>query len=133
MKNLILLILFFRFVEAGVGIGYSSIGILSSLTTSVKSEDIVDNFEILQNYPNPFNPTTTIQVNIPENSNVSVNIYDLLGTKIKTLYDGSINSGKYLMVWDGTNYQGLKVSSGIYIYQLRSSEINIIKKMQIVK
>ena len=68
-------------------------------------------FNLYQNYPNPFNPITTIQYDIPENSYVSLEIYDVLGKKVKTLVSKSLNPGRYKIMWDATNDYGQPVSA----------------------
>jgi hypothetical protein len=90
-------------------------------------------FELYQNYPNPFNPNTTIKFAVPYTYNITLEIYDMLGRKVKTLVNGLYEPGEYRVVWDGTNEAGNLVSSGIYFYQLKAGNILISKKMMLVK
>jgi hypothetical protein len=90
-------------------------------------------FELYQNYPNPFNPNTTIKFAVPYTYNITLEIYDMLGRKVKTLVNGLYEPGEYRVVWDGTNETGNLVSSGIYFYQLKAGNILISKKMMLVK
>ncbi len=93
-------------------------------------------YKLSQNFPNPFNPTTTIRVGIPEsgkNQQVSLKIYDLLGKEVKTLADGPLQPGYHKFTWDGTNYSGNPVSSGIYFYQLRAGRKSIMHKMILLR
>ncbi|MCL5019908.1 MAG: C10 family peptidase [Patescibacteria group bacterium] len=91
-------------------------------------------FSLSQNYPNPFNPSTTIQLQIPENAQVLLTIYNITGQVIKTLFDGEKKAGFYNMVWDGTNNAGLKVSSGVYIYRLKTNKgFTQTRKMVLMK
>ncbi len=93
-------------------------------------------YKLSQNFPNPFNPTTTIRVGIPEsgkNQRVSLKIYDLLGKEVKTLADGPLQPGYHKFTWDGTNYSGNPVSSGIYFYQLRAGRKSIMHKMILLR
>jgi photosystem II stability/assembly factor-like uncharacterized protein len=88
-----------------------------------------DKFILLQNYPNPFNPTTIIEFELPERTNVSLKIYDVLGKEIKSLIKNEIrNQGKYEV-----NFNGKDLASGVYIYRLRTDEFSISKKMLLLK
>jgi len=77
-----------------------------------------ESFALYQNYPNPFNPTTTITFDIPEASRVTVDIYNLMGQKVRTLSSGELSAGRYKAVWSATNDQGLSVTSGVYFYRI---------------
>ena len=77
-----------------------------------------ESFALYQNYPNPFNPTTTIAFDIPEVSRVTVDIYNLMGQKVRTLSSGELSAGRYKAVWSATNDQGLSVTSGVYFYRI---------------
>jgi hypothetical protein len=85
-----------------------------------------------QNYPNPFNPVTNISFALPGKSNVSLDIYNLVGQKVMTLVQGSLEEGTYKYSVDGSN-----LSSGIYIYSLSTSGDNgssvITRKMTLLK
>ncbi len=76
-------------------------------------------FELKQNYPNPFNPTTVISFSLPAESYVTLRVYDLLGREIAELINGNQVSGSYSKQFDGS-----KLSSGIYIYKLTASNGN---------
>jgi len=77
-------------------------------------------YNLPQNFPNPFNPVTTILFEIPKPSRVSLVIYNLLGQKIKTLFDGDAAVSNYQVTWDGTNDRGSLVPSGMYFYRLNA-------------
>jgi PKD repeat protein len=79
------------------------------------------NFALYQNYPNPFNPSTNIKFDLPEESDVSLKIYNVLGEKIAVLLNETLKAGSHLVQWNAGN-----LSSGIYIYQL--SAINGVSK-----
>lgn len=89
---------------------------------------IVDNFQLLQNYPNPFNPSTTINFTIAKQSNVSLSVFNILGQKVADLVNGNIEPGNYNVRFDASN-----LSSGVYLYQLRTDGATIVKKMQLLK
>jgi hypothetical protein len=88
------------------------------------------------NYPNPFNPTSTIPIEIPKESEIELSVYDLLGKKLSTLYEGSIKPGRYYFTFEGKG-----IPSGIYVYRLvvsgsnplSTEKINIMKKMLLLK
>ena len=94
-------------------------------------------YKLSQNFPNPFNPSTTIRIGIPEsgkNQRVSLKIYDVLGKEVKTLLaEGRLQPGYHKFTWDGTNYSGNPVSSGIYFYQLRAGRKSIMHKMILLR
>lgn len=85
-------------------------------------------FELNQNYPNPFNPTTTIAFSISESGEYNLSIYNLLGQKVKTLFDGQYISGKYKVVINANDF-----SSGTYFYCLKGENSKITKKMTLLK
>lgn len=79
-----------------------------------------DKYQLCRNFPNPFNPTTTIPYDLPEQSHVSLVIYDILGREVRTLLDNREMAGFKSMVWDGKDNRGNTTSAGIYIYALRA-------------
>ena len=104
------------------GLAYAETGI-----TSVKPENkniLPDKFVLSQNYPNPFNPSTTIKFSIPFNSNIKLTVYNLLGQVIKVLANEDVSAGNYSVIWNGTDNNGLQVSSGIYFYELKAKGNN---------
>ena len=85
-------------------------------------------FELHQNYPNPFNPTTTIEFHLDRNQRVSVTVYNLLGQKVVTLLDKSLNTGTHEVIWDATGH-----ASGVYFYRLKTESVSKVKKMVLLK
>ncbi|MEX0780034.1 MAG: YCF48-related protein [Balneolales bacterium] len=81
-----------------------------------------------QNYPNPFNPSTVISYKVPVNSDVRLEIYDLLGRRVATLVDGQVGAGHHTATFDGTQF-----SSGMYIYRLTAGDYVEAKKMHLIK
>ena len=71
------------------------------------------------NYPNPFNARTIISFALPKDTRVSLDIYNILGQKVKTLVDGVMAAGYHNVEWNGTDHNGLGVSSGVYLYKLQ--------------
>lgn len=90
-------------------------------------------YKLAQNFPNPFNPTTTIRFDLPEVANVKLEIYNILGQKVRTLIDGKMDPGFHTEHWDGQNDFGLRVSSGVYYYRISAGEFNAVKKMALLK
>ncbi|HEY7750691.1 MAG TPA: T9SS type A sorting domain-containing protein, partial [Ignavibacteriaceae bacterium] len=81
-----------------------------------------------QNYPNPFNPTTNIKYSIPDVSDVTMIIYDVLGNEIEIIVNENQQPGSYEVKWDASN-----ISSGIYFYQLKTKDFVDTKKMIVLK
>jgi spore coat protein CotH len=104
----------------------------SNIATSVNEENIPNEFN-LSVYPNPFNPSTTIQYQIPEMSNVELKIYDILGTEIWNLYESEKSAGTYTLKWNGVNNFGQKISSGIYILRMSAGNYKKTFKMMLMK
>ena len=90
-------------------------------------------FALAQNYPNPFNPETKIQYSIPVQTNVELGIYNILGQKVTTLVSGVQTAGNYGITWNGKDNSGRSVASGVYFYQLRAGNNEIVKKMMLMK
>ena len=90
-------------------------------------------FALHQNYPNPFNPTTQIKYDLPSDSYVNISIYDVMGRKIKSLFNNNQTSGYHSLRWDATNDIGEGVSAGMYIYTIQAGEYRSTKKMVLLK
>ena len=93
-------------------------------------------FNLSQNYPNPFNPTTVISYRLSVNSKVSLRIYDILGTEVKTLVNEEQQAGNHSIKFDATNNNQLttnQLPSGIYFYQLRAGQLVETKKMILLR
>ncbi len=75
-------------------------------------------FAFLPNYPNPFNPGTTFQYTLSARSHVHLTIYKLQGREIRRLVKNEQAAGAHAVVWDGRNYRGAGLSTGIYLYRL---------------
>lgn len=88
-------------------------------STDVKSEaTVTSNFILKGNYPNPFNPSTVINFVVPKTERISIVVYNLLGQKVKSLFNEEISPGEKSVNWNGTNEAGDTVSSGLYIYKI---------------
>ncbi|MEP1141944.1 MAG: T9SS type A sorting domain-containing protein, partial [Balneola sp.] len=99
--------------------------------TSVSNEfdlSVPKGFTLLQNYPNPFNPSSTIKFGIPEGAIVKLEVYNMLGQKVKTLVDERKSAGFHTVTFDATN-----LTSGMYIYRIKTIGFVQVKKMMLVK
>lgn len=85
------------------------------------------------NYPNPFNPTTTIAFYLAEAGRVTVSIYDVSGSRVRTLLDRQLAAGRHAELWDGANDAGSRVGSGVYYCRLSAGKTNLTKKLVIVR
>ena len=90
-------------------------------------------FALHQNYPNPFNPETKIQFDIAEKSHVNISIFNLVGQKVATLTNRTMDVGKYTVTWSGQNNEGVLLPSGMYFYEMNTSSYHSIKKLVLVK
>jgi hypothetical protein len=85
-------------------------------------------YNLSQNYPNPFNPVTNIIFSIPKSGDVSLKVYDMLGSEVAHFVDGYLEAGTYKAQLDGSEW-----ASGIYFYTLKTSDFVQTKKMMLVK
>ncbi|MCJ7553008.1 MAG: T9SS type A sorting domain-containing protein, partial [Ignavibacteriaceae bacterium] len=117
-------------------LSYSSIQSLNDFISDVQDEQEVKppkNFGLAQNYPNPFNSQTNIEFQLPSHSSVKLEIFNILGQKIKTLLDEEKSPGYYTINWNGKNDFGNSVNSGIYFIKFSSDKFSDIKKMTLMK
>ena len=85
------------------------------------------------NYPNPFNPTTTIAFSLSTDSDVSINIYNIKGQKVKQLVKEQLEAGKHSVNWSGKDNSGKSVASGIYFYKISTGKDTDLRKMLLLK
>ena len=93
--------------------------------TLKKVQRVPSQYTLSQNYPNPFNPGTTLDYTIPEQGDVSLIVYDLLGKKIWNLTQNSLSTGYHSVQWNGVDNDGHPLSAGCYFYQLKVSSTSI--------
>jgi hypothetical protein len=114
-----------------VGLLYRSLG---WTPLSVKQIDgFPKEYALNQNYPNPFNPSTTIRFSIPQETKVKLVVYDMTGAVVKTILNDALSAGNKEATWDGTNSNGAKVATGMYIYRLEAGNFTATKKMLLLK
>lgn len=97
------------------------------------TEGIPQSYSLNQNYPNPFNTTTGIKYQLPENSEVTLRIYNLTGQLVKILIDQKLPAGIYTVHWNGIDGQGKPVASGTYLYVLKANKSVIVRKMVLLQ
>jgi len=88
---------------------------------------------LIGNYPNPFNPETQIVFSLSKESHVEVTIYNLKGQKIKSLINAVKTRGNHRLLWNGTDDNGYPVSSGVYLYRLKTDDYISLRKMILIK
>ena len=111
----------------------SSCGVLYRTPMSIEEIELPTTYELVQNHPNPFNPITTINFSIPEQSMVTMKIFDLSGRLVETLINNQMSVGHHSVNWDGKDSYGNEVSAGIYIYTLEGNNIYMSRKMILMK
>lgn len=124
-----------------VSIEISQTGIFAlfaaDVITDIGEDDITQalpsSFELLQNFPNPFNPSTTVQFNLPQSSQVEIAIYNILGQEVRLLINESKPAGRHQVTWDGTDNRGKPVTSGLYFYRITTDQYTMSKKMLLLK
>jgi hypothetical protein len=84
---------------------------------------------LLQNYPNPFNSSTKIFFCLDAPAKITITVWDVLGRRVKTLYDGSQIAGEHSVVWDGTDKNNMPVPSGIYLVRMSGSGFSQTRKV----
>ena len=107
--------------------------IVNGQILSVDEPELVNNYILLDNYPNPFNPTTTIQYELSQRSDIQITIYDLLGRKVTTIVSEIQEAGYKSVIWDATNSNGQPVSAGVYLYRIKAGDFVQTKKMILLK
>ena len=90
-------------------------------------------YTLYSNFPNPFNPTTQIRFDVPNSNRIKLNIFNMLGQKIKIFNMQNVPAGSHTIVWDSTDEFGEKVAAGVYLYQLETEEFVETKKMILLK
>ena len=91
-------------------------------------------FSLGDNYPNPFNPTTTVEFKLPIGADVKLNVYNLLGERVATIYNSYAQPGNYKATWNGLDLNGNQVPSGTYLFELDAGVyFHQVKKMTMMK
>ncbi|HET6347514.1 MAG TPA: choice-of-anchor B family protein [Candidatus Krumholzibacteria bacterium] len=101
--------------------------------TAVSDDSPETPFSLGQNHPNPFNPSTTIAFEISRRMHARLAIYDVRGTRVRTLLDGDLAPGAHTAQWDGNDDHGVGVASGVYYYRLESGSSSAARRMVLLK
>jgi hypothetical protein len=112
-------------------IPYSEIQALYDINTSVTEnnpEIPLENY-LYQNYPNPFNGQSVIKFNLRKSGEVNLEVYNILGKKVRNLINKEMPNGFHSVTWDGRNDKGERVSTGVYFYKLKASGFSLSRKM----
>ncbi len=109
--------------------GNLNLNVGSQAIVSIESNvEVPSQYTLSQNYPNPFNPTTTIRYGLPDPSDVSFTIYDVVGREVATVVQAHQVAGWHSVKWNGVDYSGTPVSTGIYFARLKAgSHAEVIK------
>lgn len=113
--------------------GFDTMTVETPVSVSDRGAPAVRTYRLEANYPNPFNPSTTIRYTLGLTGETSVEVYNLLGEKIRTLVDAVQSAGEHAAVWDGTDDAGRNVASGIYVLRIRSGAFRESLKMTLMK
>lgn len=92
-----------------------------------------EKFGLNHSYPNPFNPVTTITYDLPKKTSVNLSVYNIKGSRIATLINGSEEAGHKKTIWTGTDDFGRSVSAGVYLYRIKAGTFKQTKKMLLLK
>jgi hypothetical protein len=106
-------------------------GILGEVITNISDEyqlGFTEELILYQNFPNPYNLSTTIQFHLPKESEISIDLYNVLGEKMQTLVNGIYSKGIYSI-----NFSSGELSSGIYLYKMQTEKTSLTKKLIIIK
>lgn len=109
---------------------------LSGILTDVEelpATGIPASFQLFQNYPNPFNPNTVITFSVPRTAEVQISIHNILGQRIKTLFEGHKETGVHTVQWNGLDDGGVQVAAGFYLMRMESGNQTLSRKMLLVK
>ena len=124
---------YYSYYGGGFSEEYTKVGVGIIENIDYPPINSVKDFYLYQNYPNPFNPFTNIRFHLKRPFNVFLGIYDSSGKLIKTLISNKRLNGSIDIQWDGTNNHCKAVSSGIYIYTLKTKSMSVSKKMVLIR
>lgn len=105
------------------------------LVTDVPAQEgIATEYRLAQNFPNPFNPSTQIDYTLPRGAKVTLAIYNAIGQEIARLVNGEVQAaGQHSITWNGRDVSGRTISTGVYFYRLQTPDVQVTKKMMLLK
>lgn len=113
--------------------GWGRLESMGPTTTVRNMTEVPDEISLLQNYPNPFNPATRIAFDLPESAPVKLEIFTILGQKVRSLVNTNMAPGQHIVSWDARDEMGRLVSGGFYIYRLEAGNTVKTRKMLYLK
>jgi hypothetical protein len=119
----------------------SETGVYAAFTTSIitdvegdeRGEVLPYRFELSQNYPNPFNQATRVGFELPSRASVTLDVYNMLGQRVKTLLSGELPAGPHSVEWDGSAADGQPLASGVYLLRLATPGHNSTRKAVLLR
>ena len=96
-------------------------------------DSVPQDYALSQNYPNPFNPRTHLKYELPTASQVKITVFNLNGQRVRILFDGKKNAGRYVASWNGSNTAGRRVASGVYFVRMKAERFVTVRKMILTK
>jgi len=97
------------------------------------SPELPETYALGQNYPNPFNMQTSIDFSIPRTGHVTIDVFNVLGRRVRRLVDETLSAGHKTTHWDGQDDLGVEVSSGLYFYRITAGSYQETRKMTLLK
>lgn len=120
-------------ISGAIWIQGPDLNLPTEVNTFHSNEAVAKDYKLYDNFPNPFNPETTIRFDLPDDSNVTVKIYNITGAIVRTLLNTREVAGNHSIVWDGKNDVGRDVSSGVYLCKMTAKHFQSTKKMLLVR
>jgi hypothetical protein len=97
---------------------------VSRFSVKLVSNALPTEYALSQNYPNPFNPTTNIKYALPVDSKLTMEVYNVLGQRVRTLINDNVAAGFHIAEWDGRGNDGQQLASGMYFLQMSAKGTN---------
>jgi hypothetical protein len=119
--------------ELVIDTGVSALAAHEEMNDARDALSLPKEFLLNQNYPNPFNPETQITFDLPDAAFAQLKVFDVLGREVITLVKAELPAGHHQITWDGRDASGLRVSSGVYFYQLQAGSFRASRRMLLVQ
>ena len=101
--------------------------------SEISSAVLPNSYQLGAAYPNPFNPETAIDIAVPADGHVKVQVFNATGQVVATLADQHLSAGTYKVTWDARDLNGNAVSSGVYFYRMQAGEFSDVRAMTFLK
>ena len=106
------------------------------ISTTLEEISVPKDFVLKQNYPNPFNPETKIEFGVPEGSEnlrIRIEVYDILGKRVRSLTDKEYEPGYHSLIWDGRSDSNQELATGVYFLRLQNKSFVMTRKMLLMR